>query len=280
MQGMTTPADELATLRSRAYGPRADIDDDPAALARLRELEGMQRRGRTVTHDAPQTVPAPAAVGSAAPAPHADTDAFDTEEEPGADRDAGADGSASDAPHPPRPIARGWMIAWAASILVVAVTVGAVVFGLASIRPVDPSSGAAQVDTLTPSEATLDGMEWIKRWYGTDESVRGWIYDGLAVVRTPMGMFGAGSDCLTVVPVDAYSSADESISGPIFSGCAAGSFPATVEFVIDAEMPEELRERFGEGTALSFVLRGDAVGVFHDDLPAVTPTPTLRPLAP
>ncbi len=280
MQGMSTPADELAALRSRAYGPRADIDDDPAALARLRELEAMQRRGRTVTDDAPQTVPAPAAVGSAAPAPDAGADASDAEREDATDRDAGSDGFASDAPPPPRPIARGWMIAWAASILVVAVTVGAVVFGLASIRPVDPSSGAAQVDTLTPNEATLDGMEWIKRWYGTDDSVRGWIYDGLAVVRTPIGMFGTGSDCLTVVPVDAYSSADQSISGPIYSGCSAGSFPATVEFVIDREMPEELRERFGEGTALSFVLRGDAVGVFHDDRPAVTPTPTIRPLAP
>lgn len=31
---------ELAALRRRAYGPAADIADDPAALARLRELEG------------------------------------------------------------------------------------------------------------------------------------------------------------------------------------------------------------------------------------------------
>ena len=35
--------DELARLRARAYGPAADIDSDPAALARLVELEERER---------------------------------------------------------------------------------------------------------------------------------------------------------------------------------------------------------------------------------------------
>lgn len=34
---------ELETLRRRAYSPDADIDDDPVALARLEELEGLVR---------------------------------------------------------------------------------------------------------------------------------------------------------------------------------------------------------------------------------------------
>ena len=33
------PDDELRALRERAYGRHADIHDDPAAMARLRELE-------------------------------------------------------------------------------------------------------------------------------------------------------------------------------------------------------------------------------------------------
>ncbi|WP_239640055.1 hypothetical protein [Microbacterium sp. B24] len=37
--------EEFATLRRRAYGPNADIAYDPAALARLRELEQRQDRG-------------------------------------------------------------------------------------------------------------------------------------------------------------------------------------------------------------------------------------------
>jgi hypothetical protein len=41
---MSEPIDEeLARLRARAYGPGADIDDDPRALARLRELEERPR---------------------------------------------------------------------------------------------------------------------------------------------------------------------------------------------------------------------------------------------
>ena len=35
------PLDELRALRERAYGPHADIQDDPHALARLRELEAQ-----------------------------------------------------------------------------------------------------------------------------------------------------------------------------------------------------------------------------------------------
>jgi hypothetical protein len=47
MASMSLPthpeSDELAALRARAYGPDADIDGDPAALARLFELENSAR---------------------------------------------------------------------------------------------------------------------------------------------------------------------------------------------------------------------------------------------
>lgn len=36
-------SDELRVLRARAYGPAADIADDPAALRRLAELEALAR---------------------------------------------------------------------------------------------------------------------------------------------------------------------------------------------------------------------------------------------
>ncbi len=45
MDGIPTPADverELGELRARAYGPGSDIRDDPAALARLTELEAAR----------------------------------------------------------------------------------------------------------------------------------------------------------------------------------------------------------------------------------------------
>ena len=51
-------SDELRMLRARAYGPAADILDDPAAVARLRELES---RAQTPDPAATDTDPAPAA---------------------------------------------------------------------------------------------------------------------------------------------------------------------------------------------------------------------------
>lgn len=44
--------EELARLRARAYGPDADIGGDPAALARLDELEDQDRRQRSTVPDA------------------------------------------------------------------------------------------------------------------------------------------------------------------------------------------------------------------------------------
>ncbi|MFB7892793.1 hypothetical protein ACFC1I_11390 [Microbacterium sp. NPDC056044] len=44
--------DELELLRRRAYGPDADIAEDPAALARLSELEAAQRRRTFAVDDA------------------------------------------------------------------------------------------------------------------------------------------------------------------------------------------------------------------------------------
>ncbi|MFF2485378.1 hypothetical protein ACFVSU_03200 [Microbacterium sp. NPDC058062] len=70
MASMDVPANgsdtdgELAELRRRAYGPHPDIHDDPAALARLIELEtGQQRSGRPVepaaasVAEVPETTP-------------------------------------------------------------------------------------------------------------------------------------------------------------------------------------------------------------------------------
>ncbi len=47
---------ELRELRARAYGPAADIDGDPAALARLAELERLQRQAHSST-ELPQGAP-------------------------------------------------------------------------------------------------------------------------------------------------------------------------------------------------------------------------------
>jgi len=59
---------ELEDLRRRAYGPEADIRDDPVALARLGELEDQARGGATPVEPPepePEPEPEPAPVGTA-----------------------------------------------------------------------------------------------------------------------------------------------------------------------------------------------------------------------
>jgi hypothetical protein len=58
-EGSSRPSDierELDTLRARAYGPEADIDADPAAMARLVELEAAHRAATAARAAAPVAV--------------------------------------------------------------------------------------------------------------------------------------------------------------------------------------------------------------------------------
>lgn len=66
MSAPTDPSsDELRTLRARAYGPDADIHDDPAALARLHELEERARITARPAASPATSAPAGAITGDA-----------------------------------------------------------------------------------------------------------------------------------------------------------------------------------------------------------------------
>lgn len=256
---------ELAALRRRAYGPAADITADPAALARLSELEAHDRAVDVEEHaeaGADERVVQDADDGGAR---------FDALV-PGA---AAVDGAASDHDDArpvgvrPRPVAAHWIVGWAASIVLVGVVVGAVVFGLASVPPVATAAGR-QIATLTervdvPPEIT----SWTPGGIAT-----GYRFEGLIIVPTPIGVgpFGAGSECLLVAPADGFQS-DGSVRGETFWSCRAGGFPASVQFVVSSSAPEALRARFDLGTALMFVLDGDRVGVFTDPPSSPSPSP-------
>jgi len=283
MQGMTSPHDELAALRARAYGPAADIDGDPEALARLRDLEIAAREGQTTTDEASRTAAAEASRTDAASVDAvteslfgvAGTSGDDPEGSPAPAASGSAaatgPGTALAPPRQLRPIAARWAVAWAASVAAVAVIVGGLVFGLARIPPVVTASGAQQVATLTDP---LEASDRLRQWVG-GETMRAFAFEGLTVVRTPWAPFAQGSDgeCLLVFS-DEQLSADGAISGAIYTGCRAGSFPATAALVVGDDSPQPLRDRFGGGTALQFVLDGDVVGVFVG-APIATPTPTV-----
>lgn len=276
---MSTAADEeLRVLRARAYGPKADIESDPAALERLRHLE-EQRQGRPSDVDAPlpDATAAPVMQAAAqpdpgAPAPGADSDA---REHPFAALDlpmpeqTSSEGEPATRASSSRTSARMGRILWVAAIVAAAAAASAVTYALVAISPVPASSGAPQIDTLEASSI----LEIPSGWMGAGPSSATFDFFGLALVQTAGGYINGstGTDCLTVVRADQVpdkgeydSSSGWSSNGPVYAACGVGVFPATVEVPIDSDVPKELSERFPGGRALQFVFDGERVGVFLD----------------
>ena len=300
--------DELERLRARAYGPDADIDTDPAALDRLRELEDDARSATAAMPVVSGEVRPPSAsamtdaaapgsaaptvagreiVGSMEPVSHAgpggpsdetddDADAWGsgirsrtrpgiadtawgpeaTAQEPVEESDTvpgGEPGEVTDddaTASTPRPWWRTRRaLAWMGAIAVVAVV------GLAAM--VWSSQGQGRVALL--QESDLDG--WPDNVMGEppDGARLYEDYFGLTAVMMPQRWgSGDGMECLYIV-----ESGGQGFMSTI--GCAAGGFPPTAALLVSDRGPDELRERFAEGTALQFVLRDGLVHVYADE---------------
>ncbi|GAA5195676.1 hypothetical protein [Microbacterium jejuense] len=295
-----SPQDELRALRARAYGPDADIADDPAALARLVELEDLERAAYAVDPSAspvgaepvdavgpilradsapsgpapsapeyagPEPAPpepvAPAAVAAGLGARPATMPPLDGA--PGTDAPAVAPAPEDGVPDPASPARRPWWrrvpVLWAASV-VAALLVGA---GLAAwMQSID--SGHVAVLSVDP-----DG-EWpTEMWGAQTEGSRIFTpFHGMSVLAQTQDTGVTGQDpvpCLTV-----FSGTD----GNIYYGggaCGAGPFPASASLVVGRQAPKELRDAFGEGAALQFVLIGDEVHVYAKGPGFVQQTP-------
>lgn len=274
----TEIADELQTLRSRAYGPSADIGTDSAALRRLRELE------RLVRVPAPVSLDTSAAVDSSlsaenqglAEAPDAaaqvserdSTAALDPDHSQTADPDELVADSSADDTGEPRRRRLSWRVRlmWATSIVAAAGIATALTYGLLAISPVSVSSGAPQIATLRPAPR----VEVPPGWFGAGPSSRAWEFHWLTLFETSNGMLGGAGDCFAVVTTAAIPAEQEidqnswSISGLAYTACRVGAFPATVEMVVDSNAPEELRAAYPD-SALQFVKAGEQIGVFLDE---------------
>lgn len=294
MQGMDTGTlDELRALRARAYGPSADIDQDPAALRRLHELEARQRPGAASdaaalvqasavpaepesapvrpepTAQAEPTLPqSPASQPTPPPTRYVD----DSDAESPARQHVVEETDSTPAGADPAPAKSGLRmrmrtrLLWALSVVAAAAVAAGVTYAVTSMAPVSVSSGAEQIATLEPD--TLVNVP--AGWFGAGLSSAAYEYYGLTLFETAGGYSSAGNgtECFTVVATDQLPAEDAdtsswSMNGPIYSGCRVGSFPATVQFSIDSNSPEELRARFPDGSALQFVRDGDRIGVFH-----------------
>lgn len=260
MEGFAHPSDadrEFDELRARAYGPHADIDTDPPALARLRELEAAHRADVGPGVDAPMS-------GSAA-----DTDVAPTAAHAGAaaaGEQVAPTGPAATAPsqrvkavtegstRSQRATARRWSrLAWAGGALVVAGGIVATAFLMSAPRPavtLHPTAAEAdnQVRELVAMEVPVFEIDTSTlRAYGS--------YRGLEIWS---GVNAFGSPCLVAVHRASGSLSD--------ARCA----PAPADLIMDVSSSGDGFGGF-EGLAgngiIRFMLRGDTVDAYVHLMP-------------
>ncbi|NYF18342.1 hypothetical protein HDC37_003202 [Microbacterium sp. AK009] len=244
-------AEELRSLRRRAFSPEADIHLDSAALARLDELEA--RALPAPPPAAPEPAP-PLPPGAAAPRPSATGAATDilliSVDEDAADA---ADDQQPRRTRRPRPA-----VTWAASL------VGALVVGAGITAGV---MGAAAGSGEVRQVATLTVVEDFQAPMFMDpeaSSVRGFEdFHGMVVMASDQKWLGPGSDqCLVITAGGDISYQSQAFQGRLFVGCGAGEFPASAQFTVSPGLPRDLIAAFPVGTPIQFVLDGSRVGVF------------------
>jgi len=280
---MSTPTDsqrdELRALRARAYGPDADIGDDPAALARLQQLEAGERAAAPTSTPAPMVVEdtpdaatpaastrprvrgvadqptAPDAAGDAAP-PYAPESASFTDRPASGD---GIPGAAAGLRH--RWWRRHFPLLWAASVVAALVLGAALTLWTQSLDVGHIAVLHEDPDADWPTEV----------WGGpTDGALAFDSFHGLLVLSQPQPARGDGDISMPCIIV--YSERNGAID--YASGtCGAGPFPATAAMIVDSSSPADLRDAFALGTSLQFVLDGDEVHVYAKGPELVARTP-------
>jgi len=247
--------EELRLLRARAYGPHADIADDATAVARLRELEDLERQDRLPPAPRVPLTSAAAAAGSRA--------ALVT---PDGDGDGDGDGHDDDPRDRPALVGskrRLWV--WAASLAVVAALASAATAASLTFVPVTAAAGAPQVDTLVPAPDAAVPPVFGQRT-GAERAYENYYGVAAFTGRAPTDATDNRNPCLYLLDADEVGADDtRGFRGNfVYGGCGAGVFPATVQFVVADGMPDAFVQRFPIGTSMQFVFDGENVGVFSD----------------
>ncbi|WP_243076229.1 hypothetical protein [Microbacterium sp. SS28] len=255
---------ELRELQARAYGPAGDIHDDPAALRRLEELQARiaaddarVARGGIEGPDAPPQV-------AQWSEPDEEADGETTDDAPGAAAEVVAEAAADEA-SVPRSRWRGWVPwLWVASVLVAGgVAASWNLAGTAlSLLPIGGGGpGAERVEVILVDP---DFQHWDAIADDSIEQTGFSDFYGMTPIASTGGWWGADIDetCLALARTADVESGSENINGPFYTGCSAGPFSATLQFIVTPDFPDEFLERFPEGEAMKFVLDGDRVGVF------------------
>lgn len=244
--------DELHALRSRAYGPDADISGDPVALARLRHLESQTRTGALI--EVPPRPPAPSlpAVPSVSFSEPSDV----RPATPAAGSVAAAAPDVSTEPTEATVLVRRRRLPVIAAAAISAVAAAAITV------PVTLWS-AAQSDrpdaVLKPLDAPVDDVFFSPE----SEAQR---FEDFFGIRVTTGIGAEGVSCL-LVELDPQD--DPSFTGGATrGGCSAPGFEAVVDVSLtEQDVPETVRDALGDVSGIRFSVEGDEVFVYLSDVP-------------
>jgi hypothetical protein len=224
-------ARELAELRRRAYGPDADIGDDPAAAKRLHELE----EGRRAT--------------SEAVSPPADEGAEPTHDSISASVENPAPEPEDDVPTEHAPRRRWWRRVPVWSIAATALVVGATI-GAASMTATVPRPDV--VLRVAASEGGRDAA-WqreLRAWgISPDSAVAFEQYNGVGVWTASSD---EGSRCIIL----------ENGERPINATCVGGGFDPILDVTLYGGMDEAFDAPPPAGSVIRFIARDGAVEVW------------------
>ncbi|WP_040166436.1 hypothetical protein [Microbacterium gorillae] len=230
---------ELRALRARAYGPAADIGADEAARSRLAELEQDRRPGADTSaaqRRAPRVGVADVPPAATSPVPPTVPDAEVTVPAPIA------------TPASPWRVSGRVGLIWAGSVAAAIVVSGLVATAL--IPPVPLITGATHEASLPVDP----GFAW--EGWGSDRGFA--TFFGMR----PMVFEVSGQQsCLFVAEDAKINRESSSFRGVNASACGTKAMPAVATLLIDENCPTALRDRFGDGTSLRFVLQDSAVDV-------------------
>lgn len=230
---------ELADLRERAYGPDADIADDPEALERLHELEDLLRAD---TREAVE----PEAVKPAVDVPStvdARNDSTVMTSPPASDP-----ASVIATTESPKP--RSWWRRIPLWVSLAAIGLLGVLVGITVPAAVTPGADT----TLHPSENPVLAIddEWLSSmldWLQINEPPT--EFEPFYNLQVITAVSETGSTCLVVFWVNQWSDAS----------CTPDGLTPVVDFIAYPGSPQPLDDIVPVGTVIRFELHGDQVGV-------------------
>jgi hypothetical protein len=253
--------EELRSLRARAYGRDADIDGDPQALARLRALEAQVAPASVGPASVVSASVFPASVVQAGVEPAAAPVREASVREDPTDADS-REHVATEHPSPsrlralftPRP-STPWLWLGAACIALAALGAATVALSVRSVEARLVAEIAVDPDASWPESFGEKGQD----------AALFEEFEGLTIARGVEWLSFDESDAMCIVAIDTAELLGDSGGFQIAAwGCDAGSFPPVIRIEVTSAQPQALRDRFGDGTGLELIMRGDRIEVFAD----------------